>query len=508
MGQFLNTISAGFLHSKSQLLSVIRASTFCHKGKLPYTIVASFIYSKFLPLPMKSIHCIVLFVMTIHCIQPATAQHRREHCIMFYNAENLFHPSDDSITADDDFTPEGVRRWNFYRYNRKIAAICKVILAVNGWEPPDAVCLSEIENREVLDDIRFHPLMLGQHYRVLHRDSPDRRGIDVAILYRADRLECLDTTWIEIRDADGTLMPTREILSATFRLASTGDKVVICANHWTSKYGGALETEGKRMLQSRLLGDHIQKLTGQRVHDPPAGMVSESSLDRKLEPPKDGVPAPLAPGLSAAPGPGIIAGGDLNDLSGSVPVQMLTDTFHLEEVFPAVTSIAMNEPAPGSGRTHRQLFRNKSSAPFASAQPASVQPADSDYTLTAPASYKYQGNWGSIDHVFVGGLLQAKDCRARVFSHPLLLEEDTKYTGKKPFRTYTGFRYNGGFSDHLPLLIHFVMPGKRNDVAGASLEVGAKKVSQKETGGKKESKEELSRKKVSQKKVSRKEFSR
>ena len=369
---------------------------------------------------MKQLTFIFLFVLNVHITPSATAQSRAEHCIMFYNAENLFHPSDDSIAADDDFTPEGVRRWNFFRYKRKIAKICKVILAVNGWEPPDAVCLSEIENREVLNDIIFHPLMLRQQYLPLHRDSPDHRGIDVGIIYRRDRMECLDTAWIEIRTAQDQLVRTREILAATFRLKATGDTVVLFSNHWTSKYGGALETEDQRLLQARLLGAYINALLGARSPGACSGALPASQTpDQHI----DTLPVRRSFSTHRI---SIIAGGDLNDLSGSPPVQLLSDSFNLQEV-PTMTGNVHGGPSMPN------------------------------------ASYKYRGNWASIDHVFVGGRLHAEDCRAMVFSHSFLLEEDTKYTGVKPFRTYSGFRYHGGFSDHLPLLLHFVVENHRED---------------------------------------------
>ncbi len=369
---------------------------------------------------MKQLTFIFLLVLNVHIAPSATAQLREEYCVMFYNAENLFHPSDDSIAADDDFTPEGVRRWNFLRYKRKIAKICKVILAVNGWEPPDAVCLSEIENREVLNDIIFHPLMLEQQYLPLHRDSPDHRGIDVGIIYRGDRMECLDTAWIEIRTAQHELVRTREILAAAFRLRATGDTVVLFSNHWTSKYGGALETEDQRLLQARLLGEYINALPGARSTWGYKGVLSNSRVpDHHIDTLRD-------QGSSTRLRISIIAGGDLNDLSGSPPVQLLSDSFNLQEV-PHLAENVLGDPSLPN------------------------------------ASYKYKGNWASIDHVFVGGRLRTEDCRAMVFVHPFLLEEDIKYTGVKPFRTYSGFKYHAGFSDHLPLLLHFVVQNDRED---------------------------------------------
>ncbi|MDF1572437.1 MAG: hypothetical protein P1P82_12575 [Bacteroidales bacterium] len=461
---------------------------------------------------MKKLTLLFLLAASVHLVHKAVAQSPHEHCVMFYNVENLFHPSNDSTTAgDDDFTPEGVRRWNFYRYNRKIAAICKVILAANGWEPPDAVCFSEIENREVLDDIIFHPLLLGQQYRPLHRDGPDHRGIDVGIIYRTDRMQCIDTAWLEIRDTEGEPVRTREILAATFRLKTTRDTVVVFANHWTSKYGGAVETEEKRLLQARTLGKYtdgllqtvrpethkdilLQAATPEKHHgillqtrtpgkhsDTPvpaeipgwqdstlSGKHSYTLAEAQITAWRDSTTA--KPGLSGfntmhrtgrMQGISVIAGGDLNDLPGSAPVQMLTDVFQLEEVLPGVA------PETGTRLRFRSSFSEAQHSVTEVHSVSGVHSVTGVRSVTAGpsppfASYKFQGNWGSIDHVFVSGRLRAEDCRATVFHHPLLLEKDMKYTGEKPFRTYNGFSYHGGVSDHLPLLLHFVVPHDRD----------------------------------------------
>lgn len=314
--------------------------------------------------------------MLLLCPQPLISrQESRSYCCMFYNVENLFHPSVDTLSEDDeDFTPGGARRWTFYRYNRKVAEICKVILAVNGWEPPEIICFSEIENRKVLADIATHPLLLNFHYEILHRDSPDHRGIDVGILYRSSLARCIDTTWIGFSNSSGTPMHTREILAATFALDT--DTVLVAANHWTSKYGGAMETEHKRILQAE-------------------------TLDRFI-----------GDALTGRPDLLVIAGGDLNDATGSRPLESVGRESGLSEVLP-----------PADQRT-----------------------------------YKYQGKWNSVDHVFTGGRLAASSCRAEVPVLPFLLERDEKHTGMRPRRTYRGFAYSGGISDHLPLLVYFRIP--------------------------------------------------
>ena len=70
---------------------------------------------------------------------------RGEIRIMWYNVENLFHPTVDTLHGDDEFTPEGVRHWTYSRYRKKITNAAKVIIAAGLWDPPDVVGLGEIE---------------------------------------------------------------------------------------------------------------------------------------------------------------------------------------------------------------------------------------------------------------------------------------------------------------------------------------------------------------------------
>ena len=112
--------------------------------------------------------------------QPVESTHK----IMFYNVENLFHPSDDSLTLDDDFTPTGSYHWTYKKYYRKVAMIGKVIMAAGMGDPPWLVGLAEVENEKVLKDLCYNSPLRKFGYRYVHYDSPDRRGVDVAMLYR------------------------------------------------------------------------------------------------------------------------------------------------------------------------------------------------------------------------------------------------------------------------------------------------------------------------------------
>src|SRR5450759_4813435 len=104
--------------------------------------------------------------------------------LMFYNVENLFDIYDDSLKDDKDFLPDGLMRWNLTRYNKKIISLEKTIVAAGEWEPPTVIAFCEVENRKVLEDLIYNTYLSKFNYRIIHEESPDRRGIDVCLIYR------------------------------------------------------------------------------------------------------------------------------------------------------------------------------------------------------------------------------------------------------------------------------------------------------------------------------------
>ena len=118
-------------------------------------------------------------------IMLAQNQSASRHRVMFYNVENLFDPFDDSLTRDDEFTPTGQRYWTWNKMETKINGIYKVIMAVGELDPPVLVGLCEVENGFVLHKLVNDTPLSKFEYRVVHRESPDPRGIDVALLRAA-----------------------------------------------------------------------------------------------------------------------------------------------------------------------------------------------------------------------------------------------------------------------------------------------------------------------------------
>lgn len=161
--------------------------------------------------------------------------------IFCWNLENYFDPADDPATADEAFTPGGEHHWTRRKYEAKRNLIAKTIIASAerfGGRMPAIVGLCEVENAKVLKALVEDSPLAAQRYRSVHRESPDPRGIDVALLYDPERVRLLDFEFITIKE-----FATREILYAKVALPDT---VHIFVNHWPSKYSGAKASEARR----------------------------------------------------------------------------------------------------------------------------------------------------------------------------------------------------------------------------------------------------------------------
>ena len=363
--------------------------------------------------------------------------------VMFWNVENFFDWRNDSTTVSDvEFSAAGERHWTWKRFQAKANAFAKALFWVEAetGRLPDIIGLEEVENAFVLRQVLQKTALRKLDYKYVHYDSPDRRGIDVALLYRSSRLELLDSKPCHLFAAD-TVMATRDILLCVFRRAGSpampdpppsvmpgpdrasiatfqeipglagndgsgqawnDGAFAVLVNHHPSKYGGAAESEPRRRIaveRLRFLADSLAAI----------------GLDR------------------------IIAGGDFNDTPDN-PVFGLLEPVLLP--------------------MHMDLFRR------------------------GLGTIKFDGKWDLIDHIYVSpalvsvpmsaatlesfsgeadrqpdkvGIPSAR-ARMRILRIPFLLTRDTVHSGEKPLRTYTGPRHTGGVSDHLPVLLEVTIP--------------------------------------------------
>lgn len=288
------------------------------------------------------------------------------------NCENLFDTRHDVGKEDSEFLPDGSHEWTAVRYHSKLNRIGQEILSCSE-ELPDLVALIEVENDSVLMSLSEHSLLKRAGYRYLMTESPDRRGIDVALLYLPGSFHPLCYDYLEVPPLPG-MRPTRDILYVQ-GCVPAGDTLHVFVVHSPSRYGG-------------------------ERHSLPNRHQVVIQLQQKL--------AELGPSAH------VIITGDFNDYVDS-PALLELYALGLHNA----TSLA------------RGLHGH------------------------ARGTYRFRGEWHSLDHVLVSPLLYNRVDTAYINDAPFLLEDDPQYGGKRPFRTFQNNRYRPGFSDHLPLVVRF-----------------------------------------------------
>ncbi len=183
--------------------------------------------------------------------------------IAFYNVENLFDTVDNPLTADDDYTPSSKRRWNAKKYSIKIKKITSVISQLGNNQsafPPAIVGLVEVENAKVIKDLIKHKNLSKFNYNYVHYDSPDERGIDVALMYNQDFFEVISSSNhpLYLTDEEGEIDYTRDLLVVKGKL--NGELIHVLVNHWPSRRDGDEETKHKRIKAAKLVHEVIDRI--------------------------------------------------------------------------------------------------------------------------------------------------------------------------------------------------------------------------------------------------------
>ncbi|MCF8236657.1 MAG: endonuclease/exonuclease/phosphatase family protein [Saprospiraceae bacterium] len=217
-----------------------------------------------------------LYVCILGCILPSLFSHcasarnmgQGPVVIGFYNVENLFDTVDDPDRADEDFTPDGKQHWTRARYQKKLDHLAQVIA---GMGYPEIMGFAEVENRSVLQDLCQTDGLADKGYHIAHFDSPDHRGIDVALIYQSSRFESISSTPVHVT-IDDVLVPeytTRDILYCQLR-SKQGHDLHLLVNHWPSRRDGPEVSGARRMQVARQLDIVLQSI---RTDDPDAYIV-------------------------------------------------------------------------------------------------------------------------------------------------------------------------------------------------------------------------------------------
>lgn len=314
---------------------------------------------------MKEIHYILLLCAGLWGYLPLKSAPLR---IVSYNVENLFHPEKDSIKDDAEWTPEGERHWSYSRYYKKVDNIARVLTNIGEWDGVDVVGLQEVENALCVKRLCY--TLRRNEYDFVHYESPDRRGIDVALMYKKSRVDTIRTRAIPVKLSQTTSNPqtTRDILYVN-ALVDKQDTIHFFVCHLPSQRGGKAESEWKREAAKQVLERAVDS-------------VYVLNPDAK-----------------------IIVMGDMN--SGELRIKGLKD----------------------------KITNNQS-----------------PITNHQSGTHKYQGRWTFLDHFYVSPAIDSVS-QAEVYDAEWIQEPDEKYLGLKPKRTYNGFHYQNGYSDHLPIVL-------------------------------------------------------
>ena len=299
------------------------------------------------------------------------AQENEKKLAMFWNLENFFDWTDQGTgESDAEFSSYGKRHWTRKRFYTKCNAVSKTIFHIGDLygKLPDVIGFAEIENRGVLEKLCSSTLLRKCGYRIVHFDSSDRRGIDVALLYRTTCYNHLSTS-LRAPETDGKKLQTRDMLHVSLKDLQTDEIYDYIVCHHPSKFGGEESSIPKRLAAMTALKEMCDSL-GNRT---------------------------------------IIVMGDFNDVPSAAQFDMLDN-----------------------------ILVNKSDSLHAAGR----------------GTIRYEGKWDLIDMFLVSSNIEGHSVMD-IPEVPFLMTRESRHAGEKPLRTYSGPRYLGGVSDHLPVVLYF-----------------------------------------------------
>lgn len=339
---------------------------------------------------------LIITIVLVSALAVCFAQ--KPHKIMFYNMENFFDTINDPETNDEEFLPDGAKRWNSVKYNKKLHNMERVLFDIAAMDRnyPIVIGVSEIENRSVLEDIVSTPKLRPANYGICHYDSPDLRGVDVAFLYRPDVFKLEGSENVPIRIESLPDFRTRGIVTMWGTI--NGEPFFFMVSHWPSRLGGQQASAFKRNAvarQMRAIADSVLKVN---------------------------------------PATKIVAMGDFNDdpTDESVEVYLGAKT-------------SLKKLQPGDFYT-----------PFADMLKAGLG------TLAYRDTWNLFDNIVLTENLACGttGKLRiVKDPNKKtkyygnIFKPSYLIQKEGQFKGY-PLRSFVGNNFQGGFSDHLPVFIY------------------------------------------------------
>jgi len=316
--------------------------------------------------------------------------------IAFYNVENLFDTINNPDTFDDDYTEKGKNKYSHTIYWDRIDKIGTVISKIGADKAntsPAIIGLAEIENRAVLEDLIRSKGLRGKNYQIIHFDSPDIRGIDVALLYQEKYFTPLDQKKYEVKlwEDSGKRIYTRDILLVSGLLDD--EHIYIIVNHWPSRRGGKSRSNPKRAKAAYVAQQIIDKI---RLDNKNAkifimGDFNDDPIDKSLK-------------------KGLISTGNYQNLEK-------------ESLYNPMEKMFAKGLNTLGYRDGLNLF---------------------DQILMSNAFISSDKNYETF-----------KFYKAGIFNPEFLITQQGRYKGY-PFRSYEYNSYSGGYSDHFPVYVYVI----------------------------------------------------
>ncbi len=320
-------------------------------------------------------------------------QQPKSFSFAFYNIENLFDTIDNHNVADESYLPTSKVAWNTERFNHKLDNIARVMSSIEPDGFPALFGICEVENMGVVMELIKHPDLRGGNYRIIHKNSPDERGIDVALLYNPEVFAPTDVKFIhpELWEKDDSIIKqvlTRDILY-TKGIVMDRDTIHLFVNHWVSRWGGQERTEPHRIKIAEIIRSFADSI------------------------------------LEVVPEANIIIAGDLNDNPTDISISE-----NLMALMP--------DNNPDFTNLYNLSLRQYKEEGKGSLYYKSWDMFDQIIVSGALLSPVGRMEVSSVDQV--------------VFKEEWMLYQPKKGPAR-PSRTSSGRNYYGGFSDHLPVMV-------------------------------------------------------
>jgi hypothetical protein len=347
---------------------------------------------------MKRITFLYLFVLyTVFCY---SQENYKIRTIAFYNLENLFDTVDDPEIKDEEGPILKIKVNRDTVYSNKIHNLAKVISEIGTKEAkncPTLVGVAEVENLQVLEDLISTPHLKNKNFGIIHFNSPDFRGIDVALLYQTDyfRPSHFESFELKLWNEKGYRLYTRDQLLVSGYL--DGELIHIIVNHWPSRRGGEKKSRLNREKAASLNIQIIEKI---KINDT---------------------------------NPKVIIMGDLNDNPNNTSLKHVLKTKKKKRSVKA--GDIYNPYEDLFKRGFNSLVYNNNLCLFDQIMVTSP-------LLTTEKDYSSFKIW-----------------KANIFNPQYLTNQIGKYKGY-PFRSFVGNNWNGGYSDHYPVYIHLIRRSK------------------------------------------------